>query len=324
MQKVGPNRRAGLKAKSGFTLIELLVVMAIIAILAAILLPVFASAREAGRTTACLSNMKQLGVALEMYKKDHDQTLPQAYFYNNGATSANGYTHWSGMLADYAQSDKIFVCPSDPNGGIAPTNCTKASCIDSGQTFQTAGVDDNQAPRLSYIANELLMPRKKYVSPNSTDGINKLRTVKDAVVDRPSDVILLAEMADSSGNLNGTSTSGGAAVKSHRPTAGISSDSAGTTQYDAEATTAQSPLYAVPVLAAKDAIANPTATKPHIQYVSDGRHQGGMNYLFADGHAAFKKLETTLDPNNFLWGRRAYSVAGTPKIVQTDGVTPVQ
>ena len=324
MQKVGQKRRASLKAKSGFTLIELLVVMAIIAILAGILLPVFASAREAGRTTSCLSNMKQLGLTLEMYKKDHDQTYPQSYYYNNGATSANGYTHWSGLVSDYAQSNKIFVCPSDANGGIAPTNCTKAACIDSGQAFQTAGVDDNQAPRLSYIANELLMPRKKYVDPTTANGINKLQCVKDGGVDRPGEVILLAEMADKSDNLNGTSGSGGTAIKSHRPTAGISADPAGATAYDAEATTAQTPLYATPYTAAKDAIDNPSATKSHLQYVSAGRHQGGMNFLFADGHASFKKLETTLDPNNFLWGRRAYSVRNRPQIMQADGVTPVQ
>ena len=62
--------------KSGFTLIELLVVIAIIAILAAILFPVFAQAREKARQTACLSNMKQQGTAVMMYSQDYDETLP--------------------------------------------------------------------------------------------------------------------------------------------------------------------------------------------------------------------------------------------------------
>ena len=113
--------RAG---KKGFTLIELLVVIAIIALLAGILLPVFGKAREAARGTACLSNMKQIGTALELYKKDHDDTLPMSYYYDNGATSANGYMHWTRMLADYMDNNKkLFVCPSDPNGGVAPTDC---------------------------------------------------------------------------------------------------------------------------------------------------------------------------------------------------------
>src|SRR3989442_716208 len=62
--------------KTGFTLIELLVVIAIIAILAAILFPVFAQAREKARQTACLSNMKQLSLALEMYRTDYDGRNP--------------------------------------------------------------------------------------------------------------------------------------------------------------------------------------------------------------------------------------------------------
>src|SRR5207249_3020322 len=66
-----PGRRA-------FTLIELLVVIAIIAILAAILFPVFAQAREKARQTVCLSNMKQVGIGLQMYAQDYDETLPMA------------------------------------------------------------------------------------------------------------------------------------------------------------------------------------------------------------------------------------------------------
>jgi prepilin-type N-terminal cleavage/methylation domain-containing protein len=64
------------RCQKGFTLIELLVVIAIIAILAAILFPVFAQAREKARATACLSNMKQAGLALQMYAQDYDETMP--------------------------------------------------------------------------------------------------------------------------------------------------------------------------------------------------------------------------------------------------------
>ncbi len=78
-----------LKKRAGFTLIELLVVIAIIAILAAILFPVFAQARERARMTACLSNCKQLGFGLAMYGQDYDETYPNirrtGYIFGSGS-----------------------------------------------------------------------------------------------------------------------------------------------------------------------------------------------------------------------------------------------
>jgi prepilin-type N-terminal cleavage/methylation domain-containing protein len=98
------NRRHG-----GFTLIELLVVIAIIAILAAILFPVFAQAREKGRQTACLSNCKQLGLALMMYTSDYDDTLPPCKIgntppYRHGcAGTGEGYPLWPAFWQDVVQ-----------------------------------------------------------------------------------------------------------------------------------------------------------------------------------------------------------------------------
>jgi len=104
----------------GFTLIELLVVIAIIAILAAILFPVFARARENARKANCLSNMKQLGLAVMQYAQDYDEVLPPTY--NGGSTTytlPNGNQHtgavlWPTLLYPYVKNTGVYVCPSDP------------------------------------------------------------------------------------------------------------------------------------------------------------------------------------------------------------------
>jgi prepilin-type N-terminal cleavage/methylation domain-containing protein len=98
--------------RCGFTLIELLVVIAIIAILAAILFPVFAKAREKARQASCLSNTRQFGVAILSYAQDYDETLPPAI---GGATMASLYTVFD-YCQPYLKSTQLEFCPSDRTG----------------------------------------------------------------------------------------------------------------------------------------------------------------------------------------------------------------
>jgi len=108
----------------GFTLIELLVVIAIIAILAAILFPVFAKAREKARQTSCLSNLKQIELGAIMYRNDYDEI--NVFYVRGGGVdtddwvngqptlSANGRASWGVQIMPYIKNSQIFTCPSGP------------------------------------------------------------------------------------------------------------------------------------------------------------------------------------------------------------------
>jgi prepilin-type N-terminal cleavage/methylation domain-containing protein/prepilin-type processing-associated H-X9-DG protein len=105
--------------RRGFTLIELLVVIAIIAILAAILFPVFARAREKARQTSCLSNVKEIVLAEIMYRQDYDQIFMSVADSAGPMSSpwgsislADTYNHWPAFLQPYVQNRQIFYCPS--------------------------------------------------------------------------------------------------------------------------------------------------------------------------------------------------------------------
>jgi prepilin-type N-terminal cleavage/methylation domain-containing protein/prepilin-type processing-associated H-X9-DG protein len=102
--------------RRGFTLIELLVVIAIIAILAAILFPVFGRARENARRSSCSSNMKQLGLGLMQYTQDYDEKYPCGLPVNDWKGVG-----WGGQTAPYLKSRQIFVCPSNAAGGTGNT-----------------------------------------------------------------------------------------------------------------------------------------------------------------------------------------------------------
>lgn len=192
--------------KKGFTLIELLVVIAIIAILAAILFPVFAQARAAARKTACLSNMKQLGTSTLMYSQDYDETFyphrfncgtggganqvcaqyldgagnrtPESIKFTGGAE--NRY-YWIFMLQPYVKNYQVFVCPNaqqtfTPVSGGAPT-CSGQGCVGTAYGGQN-----------SYGHNDV------WLSPSQAfNGSSNVITVSQAGVPRVASTILLLD-----------------------------------------------------------------------------------------------------------------------------------
>lgn len=102
--------------RKGFTLIELLVVIAIIAILAAILFPVFAQAKNAAKKSASISNMRQIGLASQLYLESYDDVLMPLYYYDaNNLTipSTQGFYYWPVLLLPFTKNENIFLCPND-------------------------------------------------------------------------------------------------------------------------------------------------------------------------------------------------------------------
>lgn len=158
--------------KSAFTLIELLVVIAIIAILAAILFPVFAQAREKARGASCQSNLKQLGTAVAMYTQDYDEVYPIG-------VRDDWNQSWPVLVQPYVKSYEVFRCPDDSNrtqpdwtkgwGGIPISYACNGAFGWNGSTNQTIGV---------------MGMAQGWLSPSVTNL---------ASVGRPADTVLLTE-----------------------------------------------------------------------------------------------------------------------------------
>jgi prepilin-type N-terminal cleavage/methylation domain-containing protein/prepilin-type processing-associated H-X9-DG protein len=174
--------------KSGFTLIELLVVIAIIAILAAILFPVFAQAREKARAISCLSNTKQAGLALAMYVQDYDETTPKL---------GHG-TEWWTQIYPYVKNGQVFLCPDRTDGG-PETQCvggTDANGNCTGQLISQphlVGYGYNWGP-IQRRGGGLLGPQQ--LDPAFSDGTKYIPGISLAAMVAPASLVAFGDTYD--------------------------------------------------------------------------------------------------------------------------------
>jgi len=167
------------KSRQGFTLIELLVVIAIIAILAAILFPVFAQAREKARAAACLSNTKQIGLGLMQYVQDYDEVYPGVWMANDSGSTAASY-NWRLAVEPYVKSVQVFKCPSNRFG--ADENYYRGDYFTNPKKWYPN----------NYVPNQAIM-QQPGIAENASNASWAGPSLSLAAIDKPADTILIAE-----------------------------------------------------------------------------------------------------------------------------------
>lgn len=325
--------------RKAFTLIELLVVIAIIAILAAILFPVFAQAKLAAKKAADLSNSKQIGTALQIYLADNDDVfMPSNHRENN---SAGNEVHWSWMVLPYLKSEQLFVSPVDSIGGWAPGCANRSNnnrgfgepgmqALVDGCALQgyPAGVYTLQVGRISYIANQAIIGRKR----SDADTAN---VVSATAVDGVSQTILVAPATEKQYCMQ---VDAGGEYRSYRPAFGIGRKGQKDLSGSSLPAAADLPLEALTVSGAnanqlgkfvgKGTVggvfscelrsSNGGATHT-LRYTNAARFTDGNNYVMADSSAKYVNTFATFNPKRFMWGKAAYSLGGLPVIDPATG-----
>ncbi len=254
-----------LRKREGFTLIELLVVIAIIAILAAILFPVFAKAREKARQSSCANNLKQLGVAFVTYSNDWDERFPSSVqdpklLLND--KSSIWSSAWDQQISQQVKSPGVFKCPSNSTKNYAPHEPLAA-----GQKRQR---------NMSYGMNDQLLGVNRSSSKPVDRKVGKGLT--QAAVSDPAGTILLGEMrlAIKGGKCGLTDTGGSASINCTNEIH---------VSYDVDQ--------------AGDKSAYDEEKWDSTWGVARDIHSGGSNYAYVDGHVKWKKVSATVGPKGF-------------------------
>jgi prepilin-type N-terminal cleavage/methylation domain-containing protein/prepilin-type processing-associated H-X9-DG protein len=288
------------ESRRGFTLIELLVVIAIIAILAAILFPVFAQARAKARQTQCLSNMKQLGLAVLMYDEDYNEVLPPGWENGdttdpNPADSADGVPmmRWQHIIYPYVKSTGVYSCMQSADQDpftVAPlpgeTQAAEGnysineSYVD--QALFGAAVPPNTDEYPALNTGRLVAPTGAEPGGGLAEQSNPPTGNPESQQVAPASEILIAEQGGF-----------GEIIFGDRP-ADTEPIITGTINQGVSANPAYSfagQFYAGPPWLCDFGSDNPPATCSG-QYVLVGMHTGGLNVAYCDGHAQWRPISS--------------------------------
>jgi prepilin-type N-terminal cleavage/methylation domain-containing protein/prepilin-type processing-associated H-X9-DG protein len=153
--------------RQAFTLIELLVVIAIIAILAAILFPVFATAREKARQSACMANLKQIGLGYTQYEQDFDEMVP------SGRANGGAGLGWAGQIYPYVKSTNSYLCPDDTGAGDVISYAVNGNLVGSTVGYAApipVNISQMTAPAKTVLLFEIMNCSLRYGSTWSIAG----------------------------------------------------------------------------------------------------------------------------------------------------------